>query len=85
LEWVWWNERVRVSSSAAASCTDPAPAKSKNEDRPKQKPALDNDDGLNWRAKPASTYDPTLKTTDPRTLSLPRVAKEVNAFLIREG
>jgi len=39
-------------------------------------PAFDSESELNWRAKPVSTNEPTQRTTDRRTLSLPHVAKE---------
>jgi hypothetical protein len=62
LEWVWWNERVRVSFSAVASWTAPAPASSSDKVRTRRHPAryraLGNDSELNWRAKPASTMSP---------------------------
>src|ERR1700712_4483109 len=62
-EWVWWKERVRGPLSAVASWTDPAPVSSNNDVRPARYPVFDSDSGLNWRAKPASTYEPTQMTT----------------------
>src|SRR5438309_9491380 len=85
-EWVWWNESVLVSFSAAASWTEPAAASSTSEARPIRDPtftpAWDNDNAANWRAKPASTYEPTQSTSVQNGLSRQsRYAKESERFV----